>query len=274
MKRWIPILALVLIVAGVWFGYTKRQAIRVFLYQVRAPAVPVAERYASADGAVPTSSPPVGGSLPAAVKTKTATGPFTWSGPLPEEKNLAVPFLSQAPKGDWALPYQEACEEASTIMVDAFYKGKTAPFAPDEGDKAILDLIAYEKLLLGKYEDTTAAETARLVRSYFKYKSVVVQEVTDMNDLKCALAHGYPVLVPASGKLLDNPNFRNGGPVYHMLVIKGYTKDGHWITNDAGTRKGADFTYTDENLKNAMHDWNGGDVLNGKPMAIVIVPNK
>ena len=270
MKRWILVLLVLIVGAGIGVGYAKRQAIRLFLYQVQVPAVPVAQHFASADGAVPVAS----STVPVAKKTTPAViDPFSWSGPLPDEKNLAIPFLSQAPKGDWALPYQEACEEASAIMIDAYYKGKAAAFTPDEGDKAILDLIAYEKKLLGKYEDTSAVDTARFIRGYFKYKTVIVQEVTSTQALKRALAHGYPVLVPANGKTLNNPNFRNGGPVYHMLVIKGYTKDGHWITNDSGTKNGANFLYTDENLKQSMHDWNGGDVPNGKPMVIVIVPN-
>ncbi|HEU0051404.1 MAG TPA: hypothetical protein VFQ60_05120, partial [Patescibacteria group bacterium] len=35
----------------------------------------------------------------------SAVDPFAWNGPLPSEKNLAVPFLSQAPKQNWNLPY-------------------------------------------------------------------------------------------------------------------------------------------------------------------------
>jgi hypothetical protein len=60
--------------------------------------------------------------------------------------------------------------------------------------------------------------------------------------------------VPADGKKLDNPNFKNGGPVYHMLVIKGFTGD-KFITNDPGTRLGADFIYTQSNLMYSLADW-------------------
>ncbi|HEU0051015.1 MAG TPA: hypothetical protein VFQ60_03085, partial [Patescibacteria group bacterium] len=155
-----------------------------------------------------------------------------------------------------------------------YYKGQTQPFTPEAGDKEILDVIAFEKSLLGKYEDTTAAETAQFIKGFFGYKTVVIKAITDMTDLKKAIANGYPVMVPSAGKLLDNPNFRNGGPLYHMLVVKGWTKDGHWITNDPGTRNGSNFLYTNDNLSHAMHDWNGGDVVHGTPVAIVIIPNK
>jgi hypothetical protein len=36
---------------------------------------------------------------------------------------LDVPFTSQAPEGNWAEPWQNACEETSIVMVDAFFDG-------------------------------------------------------------------------------------------------------------------------------------------------------
>ncbi|MBM3204894.1 hypothetical protein FJZ48_02870 [Candidatus Uhrbacteria bacterium] len=210
---------------------------------------------------------------PIPAPTVSSTDPFVFSGTLPEAKNLAVPFLSQAPKMNWDYPYQEACEEASTIMVDAYYKGQTKAFTPEAGDQAILDLVAFEKELFGKYEDTDVVETAEFIKKHFKYKRVMLKEVAHIHELKPVIANGYPVIIPASGKTLANPNFRNGGPLYHMLVVKGYTKDAKWITNDPGTRKGADFVYTTENLQASLHDWNGGEVLKGKKTVIVILPN-
>lgn len=39
---------------------------------------------------------------------------------LPASKLLDVPFASQAPYEDWHLPYKEACEETSIIMVQYY----------------------------------------------------------------------------------------------------------------------------------------------------------
>lgn len=212
-----------------------------------------------------------------ALAAPTSTSRVNAPGPLPTKKiptsiNLAVPFLSQAPKKNWDMPYQEACEETSSIMVDAYYKGRRASFASEEGDKAILDLIAYENSTLGFYKDTTAEQTADFIRGYF-HDAATVSEVNSADDIRAELAAGHPVIVPASGKMLGNPNFRNGGPLYHMLVIKGYLADGRWITNDPGTRLGADYVYDQDVLMKAIHDWNGGDVTQGKPLMIVITPN-
>jgi hypothetical protein len=281
MKRW-PIVLIAVIAAGLgllWFG---RGWLREQAYELQRPALPAAQPYVA-----PTSTPMFASPTstaksaapPAPAKTRrlanaTSSHPFPWSGAFPKTINLAVPFLSQAPKMDWSYPYQEACEEASIIMADAYLRGRTAKYQPEEGDQAILDLVAFEKKLFGYYEDTTAEETARVAREYFGLKNVYVLPMTGPDSIKRVLANGYPVVVPASGRLLDNPNFRNGGPRYHMLVVKGYLADGRWITNDPGTRKGADFLYTNENLMESIHDWNGGDVMNGQKVMIVLTPNR
>jgi hypothetical protein len=202
-----------------------------------------------------------------------AKDPLENRGPLPTEANLAIPFMTQAPFANWEYPYQEACEEASAIMVDAFYDGETGRIS-DEVAKARIDtLVEYENKELGFYKDTTAEETAEFLREYFGYRNVVILPVNSADEIRRVVANGYPVILPASGKLLENPNFRNGGPLYHMFVVKGYTDDKRFITNDPGTRNGANFLYTEENLMESIHDWNGGDVLNGKRVMIVVLPN-
>jgi hypothetical protein len=63
------------------------------------------------------------------------------------------------------------------------------------------------------------------------------------------------LILPTLGRELQNPNFKNPGPIYHMLVVQGYTKSGEIITNDPGTRKGKDYLYNPEILFNAIGDW-------------------
>ena len=130
------------------------------------------------------------------VRTHKAVDPFAIHGLLPNEFNLAVPFTSQAPTGEWALPYQEACEEASAIMVDAFYRGETGRIPPDVATKAITNLVAFEKKILGFYEDTSALDTAKFIKAYFGYPTVVIQPLTSESELKRAIANGYPVIRP------------------------------------------------------------------------------
>jgi hypothetical protein len=189
---------------------------------------------------------------------------------FPSAVNLDVPFMSQAPLGDWSMPYQEACEEASVLMVDAFYRN--VKLSPQQAKEAIDAVVAAEKGLLGYYEDTSVSTTAALIDLYFKRYETVILPLKNAEGIQRIVASGYPVIIPAAGKLLPNPNFRNGGPLYHMLVVRGYTEDGLFITNDPGTRKGEAFTYRFADLMHAAHDWNNGDVLQGEPTMLVMIP--
>jgi hypothetical protein len=185
-----------------------------------------------------------------------------------QELNLAVPFTPQAPHANWDLPYQEACEEASAIMAAAYFSGESS-FTPEEADRRILKLVEWEKARFGYYEDTTAAETAAMLREYFGL-SAEARPVASIDEIKKPLLEGRLVILPAAGRLLKNPYFRGQGPLYHMLVVKGFTKDGRIITNDPGTRRGADFVYDPATLWNAVHDWNGGKVAEGAKLMIVV----
>jgi hypothetical protein len=281
LRVWVPFVAIVCVAS---LGYVFRGDIRQAWSSWRAPVLPVAVKYhapssvvASAtgqdsliEGGTATSQHFILDSSPAVVQN---VDPLADNGPLPGKVNLAVPFTSQAPTGDWSMPYQEACEEASAIMVDAFYRDVSGPIPADQATAAIKAIVAYEMKTLGFYKDTTAAQTVQFIKGYFGYHDVVVKPFTNINDVKRAVANGFPVIIPADGKLLPNPNFRNGGPLYHMLVVKGYT-DTLFITNDPGTHNGADFTYTFAALQKAAHDWDtSSGTANAPPVMIIMIPN-
>lgn len=188
--------------------------------------------------------------------------------PVPAEYNLDVPFTTQAPLVNWDHAHDEACEEAAALIVDAYWNDKSLT------DKAAVDakLLAiedWEVQRFGYYESTTVEETAIMLREYFNLNNVQIVEDPTVEQLKRFISEGKPVMVPAAGRQLGNPNFRSPGPVYHFLVLKGYTED-TFITNDPGTRKGADYIYSTDTIMTAMHDWNGGDVDNGRKAVIVV----
>lgn len=281
MKRWLLIGSIALIVSCS-VSYVYRSDIRDAWSAWRAPRLPLGvkfelhhpdvlrvEQNSQIEGGSATSEHFVLISSP--TPTPPKDDPFADRGALPKEANLDVPFSSQAPTGDWSMPYQEACEETSAMMVDAYYKGKSGTIPAGEAAKTILAVVAYEQKILGYYRDTDVQATAKFIREFFKPTDVIVRPLKNVDEIKRAIANGYPVIVPAAGKLLPNPNFRNGGPLYHMLVVKGYTKD-VLITNDPGTRVGANFTYRTQDFLHAAHDWNGGDVMHGAPMMIVVIP--
>lgn len=233
--------------------YVSRGAIREARFRAEQGPVPAPLPVEAAKQLATTTSPAV----PPA-KTSSVTS-----------LNLAVPFTSQAPFQVWDVDHEDFCEEASVAMVDAFYKKLT--FTRESADRELYAIQTWEKEHLGEWVSTTAEETARILREYYGYKRVDVMYDVNVADIEAEIRAGRPVIVGADGKGL-NPNFRNGGPAYHMLVIKGFTQT-RFVTNDPGTRLGADYTYDKQFLLSKIHDWNGGDVPNGRRAMIVVYPN-
>jgi hypothetical protein len=183
----------------------------------------------------------------------------------PLEINLAVPFFPQSPDADWSLPWQEACEEASAIL--AYYFAAERPLTPELFKKELNGLFEWQNKNFGDYKDTTIEQTAQMIRGYWGYDSLRVIEDPTVEQIKGSLAKGNPVIAPFAGRDLKNPFYSNQGPYYHMLVIKGYDAK-NFITNDVGTRKGADYHYPFEHLMSAMHEWDSREIHQGAKKVI------
>lgn len=219
--------------------------------------------------------------LPAKIIPPPADGPpFTKGGEetvlpsvgresIPAEFNLDVPFAVQAPFAVWDAVHEDACEEASAIMAAHFVLGKKLPDATYI-DGEILKIVDWESKNFGFWKDTDAEKTAEILRKFYGLKDVGVKYGITVDDIKKEVAAGHPVILPAAGRALKNPYFSGEGPFYHMLVVRGYTKDGKIITNDPGTKRGKNFIYDAAVLFSAIHDWNGGDVPNGQKAMIVV----
>lgn len=169
---------------------------------------------------------------------------------------LPIPFVSQAPFRVWDLPYKEYCEEASVLTVHYWKQGRTPP-AADQIDRDLKDIQVWEEANIGRWEDTTAEEAARILREKFGYASTRVTRDVSVDDIKRALDAKHPVIVPAAGRELSSPYYKPPGPLYHMLVVIGYDdRTSEFITNDVGTNtKGAGFRFTYDDLYGAMGDW-------------------
>ncbi|HBK35106.1 MAG: hypothetical protein UU08_C0001G0020 [Candidatus Uhrbacteria bacterium GW2011_GWE2_40_58] len=192
---------------------------------------------------------------------------------LPLSINLAVPFTPQAPSANWDMPYQEACEEASILMVHAYYQGEEeglleASFVETE----LLNMVAFEENQLGFSPDMDAQQADEFIKAWYGYTKVELLFDPTIEEIKEHLVSGRPVIVPAMGQQLGNPFFTAPGPRYHMLVLRGYTSEG-FITNDPGTKRGKAYLYSFEVIMNALHDWNEGAIETGQKVIIVIYPN-
>ncbi|MFA7245344.1 MAG: C39 family peptidase [Candidatus Magasanikbacteria bacterium] len=184
---------------------------------------------------------------------------------LPEQINQIVPFSSQAPEKNWDQPWQDACEEVSLIMLDAYYNNYdlNIKFVKEK----IIEMVNWEQQQ-GWGGSIVSTKVKELAENFFDYKLKIVYEPTK-EQLQQFLVDGKLLVALLDGKSLENPNFNNGGPVYHALIIKGYNEKG-FITNDPGTKNGANFLYSFDNLLASMHDWNDGDVPNGQSLVLVL----
>lgn len=191
---------------------------------------------------------------------------------LPTTYNLAVPFTSQAPTGVWDALHEDACEESSIFMVEQYFAGAgDVALDATTADAALTAMVQFAESELGHGLSIPAAEVATLVEAYYDGYTADVIENPSVDDIKRLLVEGYPVIVPAAGRALGNPFFTGEGPLYHMLVIRGYDAT-RFITNDPGTRHGRNYAYTYDVLLHAMGDWNDGDPANGAKRIVVVRP--
>lgn len=188
---------------------------------------------------------------------------------IPSEINLAVPFTSQAPNARWDAFDEEMCEEASLVMVNRFYQNRGFE-SKDDQKNALREIQNWEEVNLPDWKSNNAEEIARVAREMLGYQSARTIQLTDFKQIKEQIAQSNPVILPAAGRELKNPNFKAPGPLYHMLVVRGWLSDGRIITNDPGTRRGEGYIYDEPTLWAAIHDWNSGDVINGQRVMIVL----
>lgn len=176
---------------------------------------------------------------------------------LPEKIFLDIPFTPQAPTANWDELHNEACEEAAAIMAYTFFNnsnryGKTLDPAFVENE--IAKLTRWQKEHFGYNLDTTSSETAQIIEKFYGLKTKLLADFSEY-DLKAELARGHVVLISENGRLLGNPFYKRPGPIHHMLVLKGYNQLG-FITNDPGTKRGMNYPYLYQTIKDAAADWN------------------
>jgi len=183
---------------------------------------------------------------------------------------LKVPFVPQAPFGVWDEYHEDACEEASLIMLKNYLDEKKE-MTKEEMENEIQKMIKFQIENYGDYKDSDMEEVVRLAHDFYGMNNLKVVYNFDKDDLKKYLARGNPIIVPTAGRLLNNPYFTAPGPLYHNLILIGYDGD-KIITNDPGTKRGANYEYDIDVLYNAIHDFPGNkkEIEKGSKAMIVI----
>lgn len=263
MKRFWILITIVILGGVVFF---QRFAIRDLIFSVSKEPLPIAITYEQTAQRQQTSTRPV---LPTISKsdpvaTTTSQKP---SVVLTNALNHAVPFQSQAPFGDWSEPYENGCEEAAIIMVDHYLQGTS--LSKQQMKEEIDAMVAWQVTNWSGHNNLPIEKVVELAKAFYPLYTIQILHDLSPDTIKWQLMFGTPVIIPSAGRELGNPNFRREGPLYHMLVVKGYTADGKFITNDPGTRNGADYVYTSSVLMNAINDW-GGAGLSGEKTGLVM----
>ncbi len=187
---------------------------------------------------------------------------------IPAKHLLEIPFYSQAPLSKWDAFHEDMCEEASVLNAALYLEGKK--LAKDQFEAELQKMQDVEKKNVGEWKSTTIAQIKKVSDVYFegKIKSKIIDNPT-IDQIEAEISAGNPVVVPLSGRGIGNPNFTPPGPVYHMLVIKGYDAQ-NFITNDVGTRKGNSYTYPKDVIMKNLHDWNETNIHSGEKRVLVL----
>jgi len=171
-----------------------------------------------------------------------------------QAKDLYVPWTSQAPDGNWAQPWQDACEETSIVMLDYYYAGDRN-LNKEIARQAILKKFELKNKTLGYSHDEDASKIIYMIDNFSNWQGRAVND-PDINEIKNEINNGRPVIFLAYAPFLQNSNFHYPQADYHVLVIKGYDDEKRtFITNDPGTQFGLNYNYSYEIIISAMHDY-------------------
>jgi hypothetical protein len=166
---------------------------------------------------------------------------------------LSVPYSSQSPYGAWVEPWQNACEETTIAMVDAFYGKRKLDKVT--GTTAIRLALKLREHRYGKSLDESAETVMGLINAYYPWEARVIRNPS-LEAIQEELRAGRPVIAMAHGKALKNPRFQQGGPDYHTFVLSGFdavTKE--FITQEPGTTTGQNYRYSFTTVMSALHDF-------------------
>lgn len=190
--------------------------------------------------------------------------------------NLATPFVWEIPDGVWVKPWNNACEEASVVMVEQFYLGRRAPIIPRlESKKLMAPLFPIEDRLFGGNADTNSTRTLKLINDFTSFDADIKLNPT-AEEIKNELAAGHPVISLHYGYDLKNPlhRFRRGGSSYHMMVLTGFDDAKKiFYANDPEIKNGIDFPYDYATIMASLHDFNHTTRrANGEPVVLFTRP--
>ncbi|MFH1291646.1 MAG: peptidoglycan-binding protein [bacterium] len=170
---------------------------------------------------------------------------------------LDVPYISEAPDGNWTGPWKNACEESSMAMVEYYYLGRTTVQKQTAKD-FMWGLFVKQDQLYGSNADADSVRINHLINNYGSFSGQIIDNPT-IDQIKKELQQKRPVISLHHGFDLNNKNipFLANGSSYHVMVIIGYDDiNKEFITNDPGdTKQGPDHIYKYDLFMKTLHDF-------------------
>lgn len=195
----------------------------------------------------------------------------------PTKVLLEVPYINEAPDGNFSGNWKNACEEASMTMVEKYYLGEKF-VSVKEAMTSMQTLFNIQDRIYGSNVNADAQMITDLINNYLSYKATLKTNPT-IDEIRKELVLKHPIISLHYGFDLHNPNipFAIHGSYYHAMVIIGYddtTKE--FVTNDDGDQKyGTNHRYEYDLFMNSLHDYNFSlNKTNGLPSVIFTNPNK
>lgn len=179
--------------------------------------------------------------------------------PLPSVSLSNVPFIAQAPLGEWNDErQQEGCEEASVLMAMGWVYNQG--YAAKDARNEIIAMAAAQTKEYGTHQDTSAKDTVdRLIKGYFGYTKAEAKYDVTPEDIVGYLREGKLVIAAVNGQTLRNPYFSQPAPARHMIVVFGYDNaTDEFITHEPGTRNGANYRYSSDIMRVSLRDYASG----------------
>jgi len=180
---------------------------------------------------------------------------------------LRISFYSQAPFGHWVEPYANACEETSILMVDSFYNKKN--YDTKQANEQILKIVKIKNKFFGESLDESAQKIVDYINNFTNFEAFTKNNPT-IEEIKKELDANRPIILPTFAKLLKNKYYNTANLDYHVLVISGYDNEkNEFVTQDPGTRHGANLRYPISMIMSAMRDLTPNKNIKKNPAVVV-----
>ncbi|MBP9686566.1 MAG: C39 family peptidase [Candidatus Doudnabacteria bacterium] len=190
---------------------------------------------------------------------------------LPAQVVLAVPYVNEAPDGNWTGPWKNGCEEAAVVMVEVYYQGRQE-VSVTEAKELMQQLFDEQDREWGSNANSDAARTVQFIHELDLFNARIVEDPT-VQQIKEEVAAGRPVITLHRGFELRNPNipFLATGSSYHTLVVIGYDDArGEFIVHDDGDAKtGEGRRYAYGVVVGSLHDYNYQTKLADGPPRVI-----